>query len=36
MRKFRSFVLNVGLIAVVFFGGLAFQSRNMIATFLLS
>jgi len=32
MRKFRSFLLNAGLIAVVFFGGLAFQSRNMLAT----
>ena len=31
MRKFRSFLLNTGLIAVVFFGGLAFQSRNMLA-----
>ena len=31
MRKFRSFLLNAGLIVVVFFGGLAFQSRNMIA-----
>lgn len=31
MRKFRSFLLNAGLIAVVFFGGLVFQSRNMLA-----
>ena len=32
MRKYSSFLLNAGLIAVVFFGGLAFQSRNMLAT----
>ncbi len=31
MQKLRSFLLNAGLIAVVFFGGLAFQSRNMLA-----
>ncbi len=31
MRKFRSFLLNAGLIAVVFFGGVVFQSRNMLA-----
>jgi hypothetical protein len=31
VSKFRSYLLNAGLIAVVFFGGLAFQSRNMIA-----
>lgn len=30
-RKLRSFLLNVGAIAVVFFGVLAFQSRNMLA-----
>jgi len=28
----RSFLLNAGLIAAVFFGVLAFQSRNMLAT----
>lgn len=27
----RSFLLNAGLVAVVFFGMLAFQSRNMLA-----
>jgi len=32
LRKIRSFLLNAGLIAVVFFGVLAFQSRNMLAT----
>ena len=31
-RKLRSFLLNAGLVAVVFFGGLAFQSRNMLPT----
>ena len=31
LNKYRSFLLNVGLIAVVFFGMLAFQSRNMLA-----
>jgi len=30
-RKYRSFLLNAGLMAVVFFGLLAFQSRNMLA-----
>ncbi len=29
--KLRAFLLNVGLIAVVFFGVLSFQSRNMLA-----
>ncbi|RZV38686.1 MAG: redoxin domain-containing protein [Chromatiales bacterium] len=32
IRKLRSFLLNAGLIALVFFGVLAFQSRNMLAT----
>ena len=32
IRKLRSFLLNAGLIAAVFFGVLAFQSRNMLAT----
>lgn len=31
-RKFRSFLLNAGVIVVVFFGALAFQTRNMLAT----
>ena len=31
-RKLRSFLLNAGLIAVVFFVVLAIQSRNMLAT----
>ena len=31
-RKLRSFLLNAGLVAAVFFGVLAFQSRNMLAT----
>ena len=31
IHKTRSFLLNAGLIAVVFFGVLAFQSRNMLA-----
>jgi len=31
IHKTRSFLLNSGLIAVVFFGVLAFQSRNMLA-----
>ena len=30
-HKIRSFLLNAGLMAVVFFGLLAFQSRNMLA-----
>lgn len=30
-HKIRSFLLNAGLIAAVFFGVLAFQSRNMLA-----
>jgi len=29
-HKYRSFLLNAGLIAVVFFAALAFQSRNML------
>lgn len=29
-KKYRSFLLNAGLLAVVFFGALAFQSRNML------
>jgi peroxiredoxin len=32
MRKYKSFLLNAGVVAVVFFGGLAFQTRNMLAT----
>ena len=31
IHKIRSFLLNAGMIAVVFFGVLAFQSRNMLA-----
>ena len=31
IEKVRSFLLNAGLIAVIFFGVLAFQSRNMLA-----
>jgi len=31
-RKLRSFLLNAGMIAAVFFGLLAFQTRNMLAT----
>ena len=31
IRKTRSFLLNAGLIAVVFFGGVAFKSRDMLA-----
>ena len=31
-KSVRSFLLNAGLIAVVFFAVLAFQSRNMLAT----
>lgn len=31
IRKARSFLLNAGLIAVVFFGGVAFKSRDMLA-----
>ena len=31
-RSVRSFLFNAGLIAVVFFAVLAFQSRNMLAT----
>ena len=31
IEKIRSFLLNAGLIAVVFFGVMAFQSRNMLA-----
>lgn len=30
-RKYRSALLNIGLLVVVFFGALAFQSRNMLA-----
>lgn len=30
-EKIRSFLLNAGLIAAVFFGLMAFQSRNMLA-----
>mgnify|MGYP001826048789 FL=1 len=32
MRKYSSFLLNAGLVAVVFFGALAYQTRNMLAT----
>ena len=32
VTKYKSFLLNAGLLAVVFFGGLAFQTRNMLAT----
>ncbi|MDJ0905862.1 MAG: redoxin family protein [Woeseiaceae bacterium] len=32
VQKVRSFLLNAGLVALVFFGGLAFQSRNMLPT----
>ena len=31
LQRFRSFLLNAGVIAVVFFVVLAFQSRNMLA-----
>lgn len=31
-HKLRSFLLNAALVAAVFFGVLAFQSRNMLAT----
>jgi peroxiredoxin len=31
-RRFSSLLLNAGLLAAVFFGVLAFQSRNMLAT----
>ena len=31
IRKLRPFLLNTGFIAVVFFGMLSFQSRNMLA-----
>lgn len=31
IHKARSFLLNAGLIAVVFFGGVAFKSRDMLA-----
>jgi len=31
IEKIRSFLLNAGLIAAVFFGVLTFQSRNMLA-----
>ena len=31
LHKIRSFLLNAGLMAVVFFGVLAFQSRNMLS-----
>ena len=30
IRKYRSLLLNAGLIAIVFFGVLGFQSRNML------
>ena len=32
IHKYRSFLLNAGLIAVTFFALLAFQTRNMLAT----
>lgn len=32
MRNVRSFLLNAGIIAVIFFGGLAWQTRNMLPT----
>lgn len=31
IHKYRSFLLNAGLITVVFFAGLAYQTRNMLA-----
>lgn len=31
MRKYKSFLLNAGLVAIVFFGGMAFQTRNMLS-----
>ena len=31
-QKVRSLLINVGVIAVIFFGALAFQTRNMLAT----
>jgi peroxiredoxin len=31
VRKYQSFLMNAGLIVIVFFGVLAFQSRNMLA-----
>ena len=31
LRKYQSFLMNAGLIVIVFFGVLAFQSRNMLA-----
>ena len=31
-ENYRSFLLNAGLVAVVFFTALAFQSRNMLST----
>ena len=31
-KNYRSFLLNAGLFAVVFFGLLAFQTRNMLST----
>jgi peroxiredoxin len=30
--KYGSFLLNAGLVAIVFFGALAYQTRNMLAT----
>jgi peroxiredoxin len=32
ITNYKSFLFNAGLLAVVFFGGLAFQTRNMLAT----
>jgi len=31
IREYRSFLLNAGLIAIVFLGVMAYQSRNMLA-----
>ena len=32
IRKYRSTLLNAGLIVIVFFGALSFQTRNMLAS----
>jgi len=32
IHKYRSTLLNAGLVALVFFGALSFQTRNMLAT----
>jgi peroxiredoxin len=31
-RKVRSFLINAGIVAVIFFGGLTWQTRNMLPT----